>query len=370
MADEAYLSYEQVLQELQINRSELNRLIRDGRLKDHVISGETKFRRVEVSDLKKSLQKRPTVMAEEGTGAEPTTDVLPAGAEKPEPETEVLEGKGTEVLEATPVGEATDVLEATPVGEGTDVLIERPSEAQERDTEVLEEEPELELELPGDQAMELEKPLAEATPLSESALETDLELQAVRGKQPQEEEEDFFDFTDALKEDDFELEGAQAGEAPSAAAPQAGEPAAPTGEMTDELVGDILGMEEEAAGSQVSEEELLSEIMEIEGAEDSDEDTADITADITTMEEPTYEATELEDVLAGGGEDEAAFGDEFAVPIPEHVGPEAQATGGMVAMLVITLVILIVAGLFVMDNSTAPGYTGGLTSWALKLTGA
>ncbi len=360
MADEAYLSYEQVLQELQVNRSELNRLIRDGRLKDHVISGETKFRRIEVTDLKKTLQKRPTVMAEEGSGTEPTTDVLLAGG-KVEPETEVLEGK--------PVGEGTDVLEATPVGEGTDVLIERPSGALERDTEVLDSEPELELEMPGEKAM-LDKPLSEATPLSESALETDLELQAVRGKPAQEEEEDFFDFTDALKEDDFELEGAKAEEAPKAQAPKAAAPAAaaPTGEMTDELVGDILGMEEEAAGNQVSEEELLSEIMEIEGAE-SEEDTADITADITTMEEPTYEATELEDVLSGGGEEEA-FGDEFAVPIPEHVGPEAQATTGMVAMLVITLIILIVAGLFVMDNSTDPGYTGGLTTWALKLTGS
>jgi len=275
MADEAYLSYEQVLQELQINRSELNRLIRDGRLKDHVISGETKFRRVEVTDLKKTLQKRPTVMAEEGGGTEPTTDVLLAGAASSagEPETEVLEGK--------------------PVGEGTDVLMERPSEAQERDTEVLEEEPELELDMPGGTGAE--KPLAEATPLSESALETDLELQAMRAK-PEAEEEDFFDFTDALKEDDFELEGTEGAktEAPAAEAPQAAAPAgSPGSEDADELVGDILGLEEEAAGSQVSEEELLSEIMEIEGAEEPEEETADITADITTMEEPTYEATEL-----------------------------------------------------------------------------
>ncbi len=345
MADEAYLSYEQVLQELQVNRSELNRLIRDGRLKDHVISGETKFRRVEVADLKTALQKRPTVMAEEGSGTEPTTDVLLAGAaaSSGEPETEILEGQ--------------------PVSEGTDVLVGRPSDAQERDTEVL-EEAELEFEMPGESGLDMEKPLAEATPLSESALETDLELQAVRAK-PEAEEEEFFDFTDALKEDDIELEGGPSGEAPAQEAPAG----APREEDADELVGDILGLEEEAAGGQVSEEELLSEIMEIEGADESDEDTADITADITTMEEPTYEATELEDVLAGG-EEEEAFGDEFAVPIPEHVGAEPQATKGMVAMLLIALIVMILSGLFVVDNNGEPGYTGGLTSWALKLTGS
>jgi len=349
MADEAYMSYEQVLQELQINRSEMNRLIRDGRLKDHVISGETKFRRVEVTDLKKAIQKRPTVMAQEG--AEPTTDVLlaatPAGPT--EPETEILEGE--------------------PLERETDVLAERPSPVQERDTEVLEEEPELELESRADR--DVGKPLSEATPLSESALETDLELQAVRAKQAP-EEEDFFDFTDTLNEEEFELEGkeAPAAEAPAAEAPKAAAPAgSPRNEEADELVGDILGLEEEAAGAQVSEEELLSEIMDIEGAEEPEEETADITADITTMEEPTYDATELEDVLAGGGEEEA-FGDEFAVPIPEHVGPEAQATKGMVIALVAALIILIVAGLFVVDNGGQPAFTGGATSWALKLTGS
>jgi hypothetical protein len=356
MADEAYLSYEQVLQELQINRSELNRLIRDGRLKDHVISGETKFRRVEVADLKKALQKRPTVMAEEG-GTEPTTDVLLAGAAKStEPETEVLEGK--------------------PVSEGTDILV-TPAGAVERDTEVLEEEPELELEMPGEGKAQLDKPLAEATPLSESALDTDLELQAMKAKPEAAEEEDFFDFTDTLKEDEFELEGketakkeAPAAKAPAAKAPAAKAPAAAGAPpKADEVVGDILGLEEEAAGGQVSEEELLSEIMEIEGAEEPEEETADITADITTMEEPTYEATELEDVLAGGKEEEG-FGEEFAVPIPEHVGAEAQASAGMVALLVISLVILIVAGLFVVDNGGTPGFTGGATHWAAKLGGS
>jgi len=42
--EDEYLTYEQVLQELQINRSQLNRLVRDGRIVEHVVEGETKFR--------------------------------------------------------------------------------------------------------------------------------------------------------------------------------------------------------------------------------------------------------------------------------------------------------------------------------------
>jgi hypothetical protein len=360
MADEAYLSYEQVLQELQVNRSELNRLIRDGRLKDHVISGETKFRRVEVIDLKKVIQKRPTVMAEEGEGgAEPTTDVLMAGVSGAvEPETEILEGE--------------------PVERETDVLGERPSPLQERDTEVLEEEgePELELEMPGEGDLQLERPLAEATPLSESALETDLQLEAVRSKAaaPKEEEEDFFDFTEALQGEEFELEGAESAKASEAAAPKAAAPKAPAPkaaaprEEADELVGDILGLDEEAAGGEVSEEELLSEIMDIEGAEEPEDETADITADITTMEEPTYEATELEDVLAGGKEE--GFAEEFEIPYAAPIGAEAQATKWMVAALVASVVLLVLGGLFMVENGIAPGITSSLTRWALSLSGS
>ena len=68
MAKDEYLSYEQVLQELQVNRSELNRLLREERLREHVVSGETKFRFAEVMDLKKQLEKRPTMVAEHGAG--------------------------------------------------------------------------------------------------------------------------------------------------------------------------------------------------------------------------------------------------------------------------------------------------------------
>jgi hypothetical protein len=350
MADEAYLSYEQVLQELQVNRSELNRLIRDGRLRDHVISGETKFRRVEVVDLKKALQKRPTMVADED-GAEPTTDVLLGGLGSP---TDAFMESAV-----SSVGEPeTEVLEGEPLERETDVLGGVPSPVQERDTEVLEDEDELELEMPTGEDLELDRPLAEATPLSESALETDLELKAVRGgaaEAEKDEDEDFFDFTEALEGEEFELEGAESA-APALV------------EDEDEIVTDILSLDEEVAGSEVSEEELLSEIMEIEAAEEPEDETADITADITTMEEPTYEATELEDVLAGGAEDE--FVEEFEVPYGAPIGAEGQVSKGMMIALLVSLIVLVVAGLFVVENGAAPEFTSSLTGWARSIAGS
>ena len=71
---EQYLTYEQVLQELQINRTQLNHLVREGALREHAIEGETKFRLTEVEALKKELEKRPTV-SEEAIG-EPATDIV------------------------------------------------------------------------------------------------------------------------------------------------------------------------------------------------------------------------------------------------------------------------------------------------------
>ena len=128
-----------------------------------------------------------------------------------------------------------------------------------------------------------------------------------------------------------------------------------------------MALDEEAAGGEASEEELLSEIMDIEGAEEPEEETADITADITTMEEPTYEATGLEDVLAGGAEEEAAA-EEFEVPTGAPIGEEAPVSKLMVAFLAVALVALVVGGLFVLDNgSNTPGYTSSLTSWAMKV---
>ncbi len=337
--EDEYLSYEQVLHELQINRGQLNDLIREGHLKEHIVSGETKFRHAEVSDLKGSIEKRPTVMADEEEKR--PTDVLGDGdrAEDKEPETELLEEEEGETERET------DLLEEVPAG-------------AERETEVLEDDDEFEFELEPvgtEEEGEVERPLSEESSASESTLETELDLEAVR-EAGAEEESEIFDFSDTLEED-FQLEGEEEEELVAPAEI----------EEDEELITDILEPSEE----EVPEEDLLSEIMDIEEEEEpagagADLGDEEITADITTMEEPTFEPSELEEGL-GLDEEAEDFGDEFAVPTAAPLaGGRAQSVGaGWVVLLVITLVALAVGGICLVENAYDPGYTAGLLSWLL-----
>ncbi len=367
-----YLSYEEVLQELQINRSQLNQLIREGRLREHVVSGETKFRRTEAEEVRKSLGKRPTVA--EGEQEEPPTEQLEEGevppartpetalvgggpAESPEtivleegeeagpPETIVLpeEGEGPPETVALAEGQEpeTDLLEEAGAGMGLD-----------RDTEILEEGgaggEEFELEVEEGEEFELEKPLAEEPAPSETAMETELDLAAAGAETA--EEGELFDFTQELAEEDFEL--------------QEGE-----GTEEAEIITDVLdlGVEEE-----VAEEDLLSEIMDIEeeqaaGFEDIEE-REEITAEITTLEEPTYEDSELGEVL------EAAEGMEFAEEMPEEefevpyaaepvLGVEAPVGALPIVLLALTIVVMFIGALFLIENGYRPEFSTHLTGW-------
>ncbi|NLW50168.1 MAG: hypothetical protein GXY85_04900 [Candidatus Brocadiaceae bacterium] len=359
-----YLSYEQALQELQVNRSQLNAFIREGRLTEHVMEGETKFRIAEVQDIKRDMEKSPTVMEDDG-GQEPGTELLDSanGAGR-EPITEMLdqgrrgsaEGEmGTVILEdeegAGGAGALDTVVlegdQAFGAGDLATVVLadDEAGGAADHDTEILEEDDQFELEG------------AEAS-ASADAMATDLLIEGEgREKAKESSAEDFFDFTDALESDSIELEGA--------AEPAAG--AAGPAEDSEEpaIVTDMLDL---SAEEDVAEEDLLSEIMDIDeepGTTHALGDTEDITAEITTMEEPTYEESDLGTVLgapsADLGEDFGA-GAEFAVPYAEPVGAEEQIGGAFVALLVIALIVLAVSMLFVVENGSA--FTTGLTSWA------
>ncbi len=359
---EEYLTYEQVLQELQINRTQLNHLVREGALREHAIEGETKFRLSEVEALKKELEKRPTV-SEEAIG-EPATDVVGTpGAKAPsgEPETEMLETEGPVQPERE-----TDLLEEV-----------KASSIQERDTEILEEEEapagaELRLEVPAGQEeeLELEKPLSEEPLVSDTALDTQLDLKAIQtgkgageAEAAEERSEEFFDFSDALDEEQFELEEPVAGA-------RAEEPEAEAAELEEEEtpITDILGLSEE---EEVAEEDLLSEIMEIEEEQEPEavptEASEEVTAEITTLEEPTYEEGDLGEVLeveeADLGE-EFIGGEEFEVPYAAPVPiAAAQVSGGWVLLLALSLIVMIFGGLFVVENGFRPDFSTPLTSW-------
>jgi hypothetical protein len=342
---EEYLTYEQVLQELQINRSQLNQLIREGRLREHLMDGETKFRLVEARDVRKALGKRPTVVEEGESGEEPTTDVLEdqAAARAREPKTEVIGADEGE--RATELLEGKESVTARSVGE--------------RDTEIIEEAPVgEELELEAAPAEKARKPLAEEPPASRTALETELELKtpAAAAAKP---EEDFFDFTG---DEELELEEAAA-EKPKAAAKPA--------EEDEEMVTDILNL---GAEEEVPEEDLLSEIMDIDEeqaaakrAAGESEDTKEITAEITTLEEPTFEESGLGEVVEGAPAvefEEEAAGPEFELPYAEPVAAaEAQVGLLPVVLLAVSVVVMLLTGIVLIENAMSPDLSTHLLSW-------
>jgi hypothetical protein len=340
--EDQYLSYEQALQELQIDRSHLNRLIREGLLKEQVVGGEGKFSLADVRRLKASLEKRPTVVEEEAGAKESLTDLMGPGPGKPkEPKTELLEGVELEKAERE-----TDVLKETPA-----------QAAVERDTEILEEK-----------EFELEEPASTTRGASETALETELELKRAQEQAAAEakpgKKEDLFELAETPEELALELEEP----APAAAEKPAAKPP-----EEEEIITDVLSLEKE---EEVPEEDLLSEIMEIGEEEEAPrqeaaagEETEDLTAEITTMEEPTYEESALDTVLEA--EEEApgaeAAAEEFEVPYAAPVvGAEVQVGGLWLAVLVLTLIIMVFAGLFVVENSFRPEFSTHLTSWALR----
>ena len=111
--------------------------------------------------------------------------------------------------------------------------------------------------------------------------------------------------------------------------------------------------------------------IEIQARELSSPETEEITAEITTMEEPTYEESDFDDMLAAeeaieGGEG-VEFGEEFEVPYGAPVvGPEVRIGGIWAGILVVTLIAMALAGLFVMENSFRPVSPSHLTKWAAK----
>jgi len=387
--NEQYLTYEQILRELQISRTELNRLIREGRLVEYVISGETKFRYSEVEALRGALDKRPTVFTEEDedmaaqppevrvkeASEEPETEVLGDDWADQESEALVLEGEEgaemapeTEVLEedaqVAPAGELEILSEALAPEEEklaaaepkTDVL-EEEAAAPEPGTEVLEEEgaalePELTLE-----GEDVETPLADASKVGETSKETELNLEVKHLLEDEgtegEEEGDFFDFTEAMDKD-LELETS------SDDLIKLDEPPATEDEK---MITDILESEEE-----VAEEDLLSEIMDLDIGEDEEAAAGeDETAQITTMEEPTFTPAELGEGFepdVGEEEVEEDFGDIYAVPV---AAVAAEISGWVPVALVLTLLVMVFTSLFLVENAYDVSFSTHLTGWVRGL---
>ena len=197
------------------------------------------------------------------------------------------------------------------------------------------------------------QPIAPEPSEPEERRETELDLQQAAAAE--EEEEAIFDFTE-----EPEVEGA-------------GEEA-PAEEVSErEMVTDVVELGEQEAG----EEDILGVVIEdVEAltdeitAEPSGEETVDVpateeaTAEITQLDEEALESEELEQMLAGEEEPSTGMGGlgEFEVPAgaPVAAGLEVPMPRWAVLLLAVSLLVLLLAGWAVMANALSPKYSLGL----------
>ncbi len=323
--EEQYLSFEEVLGQLGVDRDRLNGLIQAGRLTGRLVAGQTKYSLSEVTALKQDLSASPT---------------MPGGAQQ--------------------------------------------APGEDEDIEVwAEEEPEFELEAPpGVEEAELARPLSGEATASESALETDLEIEtegveleaAPEAEQPAAEEEDVFDFSDAL-EADFQLEGddVQLQDETLVAEPVEG---VETAEEVPSLVEDedeeIITAILETDTGEIADDELLSELVgaeqeEIPVAEEVIEevplaDDEEVTADLTPVEEEdaVFEPMDLDEELAVVEPLEEEFEPQYEAPL---VAVEESAGAWPTVVLILALLVLALGGIFMIENGSRPEFTTHLTSW-------
>lgn len=142
----------------------------------------------------------------------------------------------------------------------------------------------------------------------------------------------------------------------------------------DDILGDLLEIEEEPesgtglpAGAAAGFEETV-DISE----------TSDVTADITQLDEETYEGTDLSEVL-GTEEEVSELYEEPPIAAPEeqfapgaYVAPAGYAEpavigGGWVLTMVVVLVFMIGAGMLLFAQTLGPNYAPGFADATQKI---
>ena len=141
-------------------------------------------------------------------------------------------------------------------------------------------------------------------------------------------------------------------------------------EGEEDILGDIIEdveveEEQESTGRLGGEEtvdmptdaEATAEITEF------DEEAFEQTAEITELEEESFEGEELEDILAGEEELHGEPEEEFEVPYGAPLAQEAEApvSAWVVVLLALVFLVQIFGGLFVVENALNPEYSTKIT---------
>jgi len=316
-----FLDYEEVMQELQLSKGELDSLVGTGRLTQYAFGAGRRFMREDAEAI--AAQKTPTGMEKRPTdrpGKAPTAvEEMPAGA-KP----------------AKPAKAGTDLEK-----EGTKLEVHAGAKGFEADTQ-----PELEIPAPTEAAQE--EPGTEGSEFEERLDTVFAEEVAEEEEAPPLEEPEAEIITDVLElgeeegaEEDLlgdiiEDVGVEAKEEPL-------EESTREGMITDQITADLEAVGEETAGADTGE---------------------DMTAEITKLEEETFEDEGLDGVLTAA-EEEGAAAEEAGFEVPSAVVPAREEPVGTAAMVLLILVIVmqLVAGVFAMANAANPDWGTALTSW-------
>lgn len=382
-----YVSYDEALQELQTSRTELDRLVSEGRLKPYKDQAEIKFRADDVVALKESFEKRATILESGGVG-EGAEDLflIDEDAESVTLDSVLMEGEGQKQVRPTDIVEGPEEVEPKVHDKGTKVDL---GAVAEKDT---------------DQTSVIPVTEGEVKAADEESIfdfgEEDLDLDSsdssvvdIKVEVPAEEQQEKPQDSSSMLEigSGLGLDADESGDLIQIDEEVASSEILPLEEESDEssadsdIMTDVLQVGEEES----SQEDILGDLLEVEETEPATTgatttapafeetvditETADVTADITQLDEETYEGTDLSEVLGTEEEVSEALG---AAPAPEaeaefapgpYVGqvsyaePAVISPPWVVAMLA-TFVLMVLCGLFVFEQAINPDYsTGWLT---------
>jgi excisionase family DNA binding protein len=376
----AYVDYDQALQDLQTSRNELDRLVAEGLLKPYRDEEGVKFRKEDIDEAKRTLEQKATVLEKK---------------------------RGSQVMEGT-----EDLF-----------LIDEEAESVTLDSVLM-----------GEQRAQAEEPGSKVDVGAAAGAEADVDQTGVIpvSESPETaEEESIFDFG----EEDLDLDSSDSSvvdikvEAPSEEIPPEQEPSSNMLEIGSGLgldadeSGDLIQIDEEIASSEIlpleeesdessadsdimtdvlqvgeeesSQDDILGDLLEIEEEPESGtglpagaaagfeetvdiSETSDVTADITQLDEETYEGTDLSEVL-GTEEEVSELYEEPPIAAPEeqfapgaYVAPAGYAEpavigGGWVLTMVVVLVFMIGAGMLLFAQTLGPNYAPGFADATQKI---
>jgi len=377
---ELYMGYDEALQELQSSRTELDKMISDGKLKPYREGEDIKFRVGDIEGLKQAMEKKPTMM--EGKGGEGIfmmEEAEDVGLDSKLMDAEALKKEGTEQEETKEAPAEAMAEGARKDSDQTSVI---PVAASADESGIEEEsifdfgEEDLDLQSSDSSVVDIKVDAGEqatpgaVTPPEMVEIGDGLGLDIEESDELIQIEDDGISSSEILPLDEESSDVSSADSDIMTDVLRVGDEES----SQDDILGDLMDLEDSEAGTEAASDQITAAGIG---------ETAEVTADITQLDDETYEGTDLSEVL--GAEEEAAeaigeqlgegeSAEEFApgaymAPVA-YAQPMAMISGGMVVVMILATIIMFLSGLFVIDQLVSPDYSSGLTKWAISIVDA